>query len=361
MKEATPSVPTTPSFWAGRRVFITGATGLLGGWTVTRLMQRGADVVALVRDRVPSAMFWTRPGLERVATVGGSLEDGALMKRIIAEYEINTVFHLAAQPIVGVSKVDPVGTFRANIEGTWNILEAARTSGVERTVIASSDKAYGENSDLPYTEDHPLQGRYPYDCSKSCADLIAQTYLATYRMPVSIVRCANLFGGGDLNFSRLIPGLIKATLNNERFVIRSDGHFVRDYLYVRDAADAYLHLAEQLAAGAPDGAYNFSLGVRRTVLEIVAEVLRLMNRTDLEPVVLNQASSEIREQFMSCEKARAFLGWAPAYSLERGLTEAIEWYSGHFRVLTPGEKVQTGAVLQTLKMLTKGGSQQNAT
>jgi CDP-glucose 4,6-dehydratase len=342
-------VPTriTPNFWSGKRVFITGGTGLLGGWSVRRLLEMGAEVIALVRDGVPSSMAARDGNLGRVSTIQGSLEDAELMLRAMAEYEIDTVLHLAAQPIVGVAKLDPVGTFRANIEGTWNILEAARRTKVKQTIIASSDKAYGESNDLPYLEDHPLVGRYPYDCSKSCADLIAQTYLTTYKMPVSIVRCANMFGGGDLNFNRLIPGVIQATAQGHPFVIRSDGKFVRDYLYVRDAADAYLHLAECLAEGAPQGAYNFSLETRLTVLEIVDQVLRLMDRTDLKPVVLNQASAEMREQFMSCAKARGVLGWAPAYFMEQGLRETIDWYTSHFQsmnnaqeeIVLPGQTV----------------------
>jgi CDP-glucose 4,6-dehydratase len=213
----------------------------------------GADVVALVRDQVPGTMAAISGGLERVKIVRGSLEDAAVIGQAMAEYEVDTVFHLAAQPIVGVAKIDPVGTFRANIEGTWNVLDAARRTKVRQTIIASSDKAYGESTVLPYTEDHPMLGKYPYDCSKSCTDLLAQTYLATYAMPVSIVQCANIFGGGDLNFNRLIPGLIRATVQGEPFVIRSDGKFVRDYIYAQDAADSYLHLAEKLHAGAPRG------------------------------------------------------------------------------------------------------------
>ncbi len=269
--------------------------------------------------------------LDRITVVHGSIEDATLMTRALGEYEIDTVFHLAAQPIVGVAKKDPVGTFRANIEGTWNVLEAGRQTGVRQMIIASSDKAYGASDDLPYTETHPLQGRYPYDCSKSCADLIAQAYLATWQVPVSVIRCANLFGGGDLNFNRAIPGVIKATLEGEPFVIRSDGKFVRDFLYVRDAADAYLHLAEALAAGAPQGPYNFSLEAKLTVLDCVQSVLSLLGRTDLDPVILNQASAEIREQYMSCEKARTLLDWSPSWTMERGLEETIDWYRGYFQ------------------------------
>lgn len=323
-------VTIDPSFWKGRRVMVTGASGLLGGWTVHRLLEVEAEVVALVRDQVPRSMLVSSGDIERITVVNGSLEQADLMRRSLGEHEVDTVFHLAAQPIVGVAKRDPVGTFRANIEGTWNVLEGARNSGTRQVIVASSDKAYGASDHLPYTEEHPLQGRYPYDASKSCADLIAQTYQETYGMAVSVVRCANLFGGGDLNFNRVIPGAIKATLEGERFVIRSDGKFIRDYLYIRDAADAYLHLAESLASGAPQGPYNFSLEVELTVIDLVEQVLKIMGRTDLEPVILNQASAEIREQYMTCEKARRVLGWAPAYSMEQGLRETVEWYRGHF-------------------------------
>lgn len=320
----------TSEFWSDRKVFVTGATGLLGGWVVLRLVGFGADVVTLLRDGAPASMAAREGYLGRIATVQGAVEDAELMVRIMAEYEVDTVLHLAAQPIVGVAKLDPVGTFRANVEGTWNILEAARRTKAKQTIVASSDKAYGDSNDLPCFEDHPLQGRYPYDCSKSCADLLAQTYLHTYKMPVSIVRCANLFGGGDLNFNRLIPGVIRAAIQGQRFVVRSDGTFVRDYLYVKDAADAYLQLAECLANGAPQGAYNFSLELNQSVLEIVERVLEIMGRTNLRPIILNEASEEIREQYMSCAKARELLNWAPAYSLEAGLHETVDWYRAHF-------------------------------
>lgn len=320
-----------PAFWNGRSVFVTGASGFLGGWTVRRLLEVGAEVIALVRDEVPRSMLAGDGDARRVTAVRGSLEDRELVRRAMGEYEVDTVFHLAAQPIVGVAKRDPVSTFRANVEGTWNVLEGARQCAVRQVVVASSDKAYGASDLLPYTEEHPLQGRYPYDVSKSCADLIAQSYHATYGMAVSVVRCANLFGGGDLNYNRAIPGAIRATLDGERFVVRSDGRFVRDFLYVRDAADAYLHLAEALADGAPQGPYNFSLEVKLTVLDVVGQILEIMGRSDLEPVILNQASGEIREQYMSCDRARNLLGWSPAYSMEDGLRETVGWYREHLR------------------------------
>lgn len=332
-------VEISERFWNGRSVFVTGATGLLGGWVVRKLLEAGADVTALVRDSVPRSMLVRDGAIDRINSVQGSLENAALVQRAVNEYAVDTVFHLAAQPIVGVAKVDPVGTFRANIEGTWNVLEAARRANVRQVVIASSDKAYGESPDLPYTEDHPLQGRYPYDCSKSCADLIGQMYLATYKTPVSIVRCANLFGGGDLNFNRAIPGAIKATLEGAPFVIRSDGKFVRDFLYVEDAADAYLHLAEKLAGGAPQGPYNFSLEVKLTVLHIVDEVLAILGRQDLQPVILNQASAEIREQYMTCEKARQLLDWTPAFSMQEGLRRTVDWYRSYFGSVTAADSL----------------------
>ena len=318
-------------FWKGKPVFVTGGTGFLGGWVVRRLLENGAEVIALVRDGAPRSMLMTTSDIGRVNAIQGSVEDLGLLRRAFAEYSIDTVLHLAAQPLVGVAKMDPIGTFEANIKGTWNILEAARQTKVKQVIIASSDKAYGDNPNLPYTEEHPLQGKYPYDCSKSCADLIAQMYHATYDMPVSIVRCANLFGGGDMNFSRTIPGCIKATLEGSQFIIRSDGHFIRDFLYIKDAADAYLHLAQSVAAGAPNGAYNFSLEVKWSVLDCVDQILTLMNRKDLEPIILNQASSEIREQYQSCEKARRVLNWKPAYSATVALQETIAWYENHFR------------------------------
>jgi CDP-glucose 4,6-dehydratase len=327
---------TTPAprdpFWSGRSVFVTGASGLLGGWLVAALLERGARVVALLRDGAPRSML-AREALDRIETVHGSLADPGLLRRSLAEYEVRTVFHLAAQALVGVAKQDPVGTLEANIQGTWNILEAVRHSpGVGEVIIASSDKAYGASSRLPYTEEHPLTGRYPYDVSKSCADLIARMYAETYHLPVGITRCGNLFGGGDLNFSRTVPGAIRATLFNERFVIRSDGLFVRDFIYVRDAVDGYLRLAECLAEdrSLAGEAFNLSLEVRLTVLDLVGRILALMDRRDLPPIVQNTASHEIREQYMTAAKARRVLGWTPRHDLDDGLRETIAWYEKFF-------------------------------
>lgn len=321
----------TTSFWHDRKVLVTGATGLLGGWLTAELIARGADVVALVRDRQLQCKFH-RDGLDqRVTTVYGAIEEGEAMRRIIAEHEIRTILHLAAQTIVGVAKRDPVGTLRTNIEGTWTILDAARQVGDVQVVLASSDKAYGAAAELPYRETHPLRGEYPYDVSKSCADLIGRMYAMTYGVPVAITRCGNLFGGGDLNFSRSIPGVIRATLAGQPFEIRSNGQFVRDYLYVEDAVDGYLLLAEKLAKdpSLSGEAFNFSLGQPQTVLQIVDRVLELMGRTDLRPVILNQASAEIREQYLCADLAAQRLDWRPRIGLDEGLKRTIDWYEGH--------------------------------
>lgn len=320
------------SFWAERSVLVTGGTGLLGGWLVPALVRRGSHVVVLVRDSAPESAVVRDDWMSSLAAVYGSISDADLLRRVVAEYSVQTVFHLAAQTQVGVAKIDPVGTLEANVRGTWNVLEAARLCGGAQVVVASSDKAYGESGQLPYTEDHPLRGSYPYDVSKSCMDLISSMYAASFSLPVAIARCANLFGGGDLNFARVIPGVIRASLRGERFVIRSDGKFVRDYLYVEDAVDGYLRLAERLAQepALAGEAFNFSVGECRTVLEMVQSVLQLFGRPDLEPIILNQASNEIREQTLSSDKARRVLGWAPQFSHADALKRTIEWYRSYF-------------------------------
>jgi len=266
-----------------------------------------------------------------VAVVYGGLELD-LLRRTLAEYSVQSVIHLAAQTLVGIAKVDPIGTLESNVRGTWNVLEAARNTTMAQVLVASSDKAYGDYLDLPYVETHPMQGRYPYDVSKSCTDLIARMYHATYKVPVGVLRCGNLFGGGDLNFSRTIPGVIHATLNGDRFRIRSDGTYVRDFLYVEDAADAYLLVAERMAQDATVAgeAFNFSLGVRPTVLEVARIVLRLMDAVGMEPIIENSAKGEIREQYTDSGKARTLLGWKPRYGLDEGLRRTIDWYREFF-------------------------------
>jgi CDP-glucose 4,6-dehydratase len=324
------------NFWRNRPTFVTGATGLVGGWLVHRLLMLRADVTCLVRDWVPDCEF-VRSGLTaRVKTVRGDARDQALLERALGEFEIDTVIHLAAQTIVGIANRNPVSTFESNVGGTWALLEACRRSPtVKQIVLASSDKAYGEHKQLPYDEDASLQGRHPYDVSKSCSDLIAQAYAATYGLPVAITRCGNFYGGGDLNWNRIVPGTIRSVLHGERPIIRSDGLFVRDYFYVEDGAVAYTLLAEKLAADPSlrGEAFNFSNEIQVTVLDLVQRILGLMG-SDLEPDVQNKASNEIRHQYLSAAKARRLLGWQSLYTLEQGLERTIDWYrnfSGAYR------------------------------
>jgi len=317
------------SFWRGRSVFVTGASGLLGSWMTQELVARGANVTILLRDWTPASRLVSEDLLSRVTVVGGALEDERLLLRALNEYEIETVLHLGAQTIVGTAARSTVSTFEANIRGTWNLLEGCRQLPrlVKRVVIASSDKAYGEHPTLPYTEDAPLQGRFPYDVSKSCADLIALSYWHTYRLPIAVTRCGNLFGGGDLNFNRLVPGTIRSVLLNERPVIRSDGSFVRDYFYVRDAVAAYLKLAESMDDPAFHGeAFNFGTETPLSVTQVVEAILARMGRNDLTPIIRNEATHEITRQYLDCAKARRMMAWRPAFTLEQGLDEAIGWY-----------------------------------
>jgi CDP-glucose 4,6-dehydratase len=319
------------SFWENRRVFVSGASGLLGSWLVESLVTQGAEVIALVRDWAPGSMLLGNPGADRITLVRGELEDLPLLVRALNEYEVDSVFHLGAQTIVGTSSRSPISTFESNIRGTWNMLEAVRTCGlrIQRVVVASSDKAYGHQETLPYHEGCALQGRFPYDVSKSCADLIALSYFHTYGVPVAITRCGNLFGPGDLNFNRLIPGTIRSVLRGERPVIRSDGRYVRDYIFVRDAVRAYLSLAERLPTREFAGeAFNIGAGMPASVLEIVGHLLEVMGRTDLNPVILNEANHEIPCQYLDCAKARAMLGWRPLYGLREALDETAAWYAG---------------------------------
>jgi CDP-glucose 4,6-dehydratase len=316
-------------FWNQRRVFITGATGFIGSWLVKELLAHGAYVVALVRDTDPQSELYRSGDIRRVSVVNGRLEDFWTLERAINEYEIDTVFHLGAQTIVGTAHRFPLPTFEANIRGTYNLLEACRlhSNMVQRVVIASSDKAYGEQPNLPYTEDMPLNGRHPYEVSKSCADLIAQCYHHTYGLPVAIARCGNVYGGGDLNWSRIVPGTIRSFLRGERPIIRSDGTYVRDYIYVKDVVRAYMRLAECLDDDRVQGeAFNFSAETPLTVLELVQAIQRLMNCEHIEPQILDCAEGEIRAQYLSAAKARSILGWEPQFNLEQGLRETIEWY-----------------------------------
>ncbi len=315
-------------FWLDRSTLVTGATGLVGGWLVRRLLEAGADVVCLVRDWVPQSEFVRSRLIEQVKVVRGDVREQALLERTLGEYEVDTVIHLAAQTIVGIANRNPISTFETNIAGTWALLEACRRSPtVKQIVIASSDKAYGEHETLPYREDAPLQGRHPYDVSKSCADLLAQSYAATYNLPVAITRCGNFYGGGDLNWNRIVPGTIRSVLRGQRPVVRSDGQFVRDYFYAEDGATVNMVLAEALARQSDlrGAAFNFSNEIQVTVLELVERLLALMN-SDLKPDVRNEATNEIRHQYLSADKARRILNWQPLFTLDEGLRRTIAWY-----------------------------------
>lgn len=323
---------TVSSFWRDRPVFVTGATGLVGGWLVQRLLAAEADVVCLVRDWIPQCELVRTNAIANVKVVRGDVRDQALLERILGEHEIDTVLHLAAQTIVGIANRNPVSTFETNIQGTWALLEACRRSPlVRQIVVASSDKAYGDQEVLPYDETSPLQGQHPYDVSKSCADLIAHTYAASYGLPVTITRCGNFYGGGDLNWNRIVPGTIRAVLRGQRPVIRSDGRSIRDYFYVEDGAAAYMLLAERLASQ-PDlrgEAFNFSNELQISVLDLVRAILTIMG-SDLAPDIRNEAANEIRHQYLSAAKARRVLGWKPLFTLEEGLARTVAWYQEFF-------------------------------
>ena len=324
------------TFWSEKNVFVTGATGLLGSHLTEELLARGARVTILVRDWVPDSRAVTDGTFQRCQVVRGELEDHATLLRVLNEYEIDTVFHLGAQTIVGTAARSAMSTFESNIRGTWCLLEAARQCPklIQRVIVASSDKAYGAHDTLPYTEDAPLQGRFPYDVSKSCTDLISFSYAATYGLPVGVTRCGNLFGAGDLNFNRLIPGTIRSALLGERPIIRSDGTFVRDYFYVKDAVEAYLQLAERLPGQGFSGeAFNFGTETPLSVVEVVRRVLATMGQTELVPTILNEASHEIPNQYLDCAKARERMAWRPRHTFEEGLQATVAWYRE--RVGTP--------------------------
>lgn len=318
-------------FWKERNVFITGCTGLLGSWLTKALVEKEANVIGLIRDMVPKSNLNGSGFKDKIVTVRGEIEDYFLLERILNEYEIDTVFHLAAQTIVTIANRNPISTFETNIKGTWNILEACRRSPlVDRIVCASSDKAYGEQITLPYDENTPLEGRHPYDVSKSCSDLICSSYYETYELPVCVTRCGNFFGGGDLNFNRIVPGTIRSVLKNERPVIRSDGTMIRDYFYIEDGAAAYMLLAEKMNNSKIHGkAFNFSNEYPLTVLEIVDKILEVMN-SDLEPWILNEALNEIKYQYLTSKNAREYLDWHPLYTMEESLSKTVNWYKMFF-------------------------------
>ncbi len=319
------------AFWYERPVLVTGCTGLLGSWLSESLVAAGALVVGLIRDEVPQSHLARSGTIRQIRIVHGDVTDYATVERALNEYEIETVFHLAAQTIVGIANRAPLSTFESNIRGTWVTLEAARRSPtVRRIVVASSDKAYGTQPVLPYTEDMPLCGQYPYDVSKSAADLIAQAYAVTYCSPVAITRCANLYGGGDFNWNRLIPGMIRSALQGHPPIIRSDGTFMRDYLYVRDAVRAYMMLARALDDVSLHGeAFNCGTDQPISVLEMTRLILSLSPHPELEPIILDEVRNEIKDQYLDSAKVRDTVGWTPVYSRDEALRETIAWYATH--------------------------------
>lgn len=316
------------SFWKDRRVFVSGCDGFIGSWLTAGLVSAGADVIGLLRDKVPHSQLVRSGTVDQITVVVGDMTDYALLERTLAEYEIDTVFHLAAQTQVQIANRVPLSTFETNIKGTWVLMEAARRNPtVRRIVVASSDKAYGAQEALPYTEDSPLQGRHPYDVSKSCADLISQAYANTYDMPIVVTRFANLYGGGDLNWSRIVPGTIRSALQGNPPIIRSDGTFRRDYLFAGDAVGAYMLLAERMQEPEVSGqVFNFGLDQPIEAIMMVRMIIDLTGRPDLEPIILNQAQNEIPDQYLSSEKAHRILGWKPQHNIEEGLLKSIEWY-----------------------------------
>lgn len=316
------------TFWQDRPTLVTGATGLVGSWLVRSLLDEGASVTCLVRDWVPESELVRGHLMDRVKVVRGDVRDQDLLERTLGEYEIDTVFHLAAQTIVSIANRNPISTFETNVQGTWALLEACRHSPmVKQVIVASSDKAYGDCEILPYSENTPLAGRHPYDVSKSCADLIAQAYFTTYKLPVIVTRCGNFYGGGDLNWNRIVPGTIRSVLRGHRPVVRSDGSYIRDYFYVEDGAAAYMMLAERLGSNRDlaGEAFNFSNEIQVTVLQLVDRILKALG-SDLKPDVRNEASHEILNQHLSAAKAREVLGWHPLFELDQSLAVTVEWY-----------------------------------
>jgi CDP-glucose 4,6-dehydratase len=325
------------SFWSDKRVLVTGATGMVGAWLVERLVAERANVVALIRDCVPQSRLCYDGTVKRINVVAGQIEDYVAVERAVSDYDVDTIFHLAAQTIVGRAVRSPLKTFEANVRGTWHLLEAARVHSrlVERVVVASSDKAYGETKELPYREEMRLAGRAPYDASKSCADLIATSYAMTYAVPVAVVRCANIYGGGDLNWSRIVPGTLRSLILGDQPLLRSDGSFLRDYLYVEDAVSAYLTVAEQMDSVTPGDAFNFASESPMTVLEMFHKICEAFGQPHIQPRILAETRNEVKNQYLCSEKARRRLGWSARYDLSEGLQKTVQWYREHFATVAP--------------------------
>lgn len=320
------------NFWQDRRVFVTGASGLVGGWLVEELIANKADVVILLRDWVPGSKLIASKLLEKTTIVRGDLSDSKFLERVLSEYEIESVIHLAAQTIVPIANRNPLSTFESNIAGTWNLLEACRhVQSIKSIVVASSDKAYGDVPELPYTEDMPLRATFPYDVSKACADMISLSYARTFDMPIAITRCGNFFGGGDLNWNRIIPGTIRSILKGQAPIVRSDGTLIRDYIYVEDAVNAYMVLSQALSL-TPDlkgEAFNFSNESQRNVRDLTQTILDILE-SDLKPVVQGNNHGEIQAQYLDSNKANNLLEWKPRFGLDEGLKKTISWYQQYY-------------------------------
>lgn len=322
------------SFWKNRNVLVTGATGFIGGNLAKKLVEAGANVCTIVYDLRPKNSLTLLGIDDKINKVLGSVVDFSLIERVINEYSLDSIFHLAAQPIVGVANRSPMSTFKVNIEGSWNIFEAARRVGcVERIVTASSDKAYGDQKELPYKESSPLSASYPYDASKACADILARSYAKTYELPVAITRCANVYGGADLHLNRIVPGTILWVLRGETPIIRSDGTLEREYMYIDDAVNAYLTLAEYIDKKSLAGeAFNFGTCVPTTVLELFELIIKTCGK-NVKPKILNQVKSEIQSQYMDSGKAKKILGWEAKVPLEDGIRRTVDWYKEHLNFL----------------------------
>lgn len=320
-------------FWDQRNVFVTGASGFLGSYLVEKLVNLGANVIAIIRDNTPYARLYYENINDNIVTVRGDIRNYFLLERILNEYEIDVVFHLAAQTIVPIANKLPISTFESNIKGTWNLLEATRnSSNVKRIIVASTDKAYGEKAKLPYFETDPLNAKHPYDLSKAVVDMMCQGYADTYKLPVGITRCGNLYGGGDLNFNRIIPQTIRHILFGENPIIRSDGTYLRDYFYVGDAADSYIIFAENLLEKNLVGeAFNFGTEKPISVIDLVNKLISLSGKKYLNAVIENKIKGEIKNQYLSCKKAHDLLQWKPMHTLDEGLELTYHWYEEWFK------------------------------
>ena len=320
-------------FWRNKKVLITGFEGFLGSNLTKTMISSGAKVFGLDIKVGRKDTILTKADYSKITVIKGSVANYELVKKIILSNNIDTIFHLAAEALVGKGYLYPRKAFLSNICGTWNILDAARILGkVESVIVASSDKAYGSHAKLPYKEDYPLIANHPYDVSKSCADLLAYTYAHTYNLPVAVTRCGNIYGPGDFNFSRLIPDSMRCLYFDRKLSIRSDGKFVRDYVYVDDIVDGYIRIAEVLRKYDLSGeAFNLSDEKPITVLKLIDKINKIgISDKKLSYKILNKAKYEIKKQYLSSEKARRILGWKPSNSLEGGLKKTAGWYFNYF-------------------------------